>query len=61
MGRLRVGANSPRQWPSLSCETSIGNQRIPLYIWKRRPILDEVRQVARFFTVISEEVISLIT
>ena len=30
IGRLRVGENSPRRWPSLSCVTSIGNHRVPL-------------------------------
>ncbi len=61
IGRLRVGANSPRRCPSLSCVTSIGNQRIPLYTWNRRPTLEEVRHVARFCTIISGEVISSIT
>ncbi len=50
IGRLRVGANSPRRCPSLSCVTSIGNQRIPLYTRKRRPTLDGVRKLARFCT-----------
>lgn len=61
IGRLRVGANSPSRWPSLSWVISIGNQRIPLYTWKRRPILDGVRKLARFCTRISWEDISSIT
>lgn len=46
--RLRVIANSPRRWPTLSAVIFEGISRIPLLIWIRLPTLNGLTWVERF-------------